>query len=274
MINVQGKEICGQNKYTVTYSNGSFFKCLNCATCHSGYGLYPLCGTPITYPANNIHCKPCPNGTFSDRLDSAPCHSCQDCGEHEIIAAPCTKDSDRKCNGTCEKGYFFAKKAPHDCQQCSYCCFDGKDDEQPECIKQGLNATGRHCSGRLDKQCAPPSTTAVTTTVTHLQPVTHPSSQHQNKTLTHLPPTAHPSNQHQNTTSSGLDNVITPTHLSSKNYTAAIALSVLSGLLLAALVICAIAYQRKSRVWRQKRKESNPTSIQINYEADDRGPSK
>ena len=254
MIYVQSKEICGKNQYTVTYSNGSFSRCLDCATCHAGYGLYPLCGTPIAYPPNNIHCKPCPNGTFSDTSDSAPCHSCQDCGEHEIIAAPCTKESDRKCSGTCEKGYFFAKKAPHDCQQCSYCCFDGKDDEQPECIKQGLNATGRHCSGRLDKQCAPPSTTAVTTTETHSQPVTHQSS------------------QHQNTTSSGLDNVITPTHPSSKHHTSTIVLGVLCGLFLAAVL--AILYKRKSCACRRKKTENNQSSFQINVEADNRDPCK
>ncbi|KAL9971607.1 hypothetical protein ACROYT_G017791 [Oculina patagonica] len=256
-VSVQCQAICKADQFTIVTSNDSFLRCLNCATCHPGRGLNPTCGSRITHPPH-IECEDCPSGTFSDKYDSAPCHSCQHCAEHEKLTATCTSTSDRICNGTCEKGYFFAN--PHNnCEQCSYCCFDGRDQEQPECIKQGLNATGRHCSGRLDKQCGPPPTTVVTTKRT---------------TVTHLPPTTHqiPST---NTTTPALANVISsPTHPPTKHhyYTATIVLSVLGGLLLAALVVGAIIHQRKSQIWRRKRTNGtgNPPSIQI--DAGDRSP--
>ena len=108
-------------------------------------------------------------GTFSAKLDSFSCKNCQQCAPHEIVSANCTKVSDTSCNKTCAKGYFFAEVS-HSCQQCSYCCFDKKDEPQPECIKHGFNATGQYCSIRLDKTCAPvPPTTRTTlpTIVTH-----------------------------------------------------------------------------------------------------------
>ena len=135
-------------------NNGSFLYCLNCGTCHRGRGLDPPCGRSIPHPPI-VECKVCPSGTFSAELDSAPCHSCQHCAKHELIAAPCTNGSDRICNGTCEKGYFYSKKdSTHSCQTCSYCCFDGKDEEVSECANQGLNASKQHCRPRPDKDCS------------------------------------------------------------------------------------------------------------------------
>lgn len=210
---------------------------MNCETCHPGYGLYPACGQSVTHPASNIDCKRCPNETFSDEYDSAPCHSCQQCAKLEIVTAPCTRNSDRICNGTCTKGYFFAKKALHTCQQCSYCCFDGKDEEQPECIKQGLNASGRHCSARQDKQCGPSSTatlpsstekvTTQGTSLTHLPTTTHSPA------LTKLTiSTPHPTNHHVSNPA-----VIVP--------------SILSGVFFGVLVVAVMfyMYKRKKQTW-------------------------
>ena len=213
-----------------------------------------MCGQSVTYPPSNIGCKRCPNETFSDELDSGPCHRCQQCAELEIVAAPCTITSDRICNGTCEKGYFYAKKVPHTCQQCSYCCFDGKDEEQPECIKQGLNATGRHCSVRLDKQCGSlPSSTATVTTqgtsVTHLLSTTHSPA------LTKLTPS--PTNYH----------IANP---------AIIVPSILSGLFFAILLVAAIVcmYKRKKQIWRQNRTKTTVPGIVRNAVAIGRSPGK
>ena len=118
--------------------------------------MSPVCGSEIS-PTQKIECKPCPPGKFSNTYDSAPCQSCHECVTHEVVASNCTRLSDRKCSGTCRKGYYFVKKAPHihSCQQCSYCCFDGKDVIQEECVTQGLNATNRHCSQQKSKKCAP-----------------------------------------------------------------------------------------------------------------------
>lgn len=270
---MQCQKICVVNQYTIVNSTGSFLKCLNCATCHPGRGLYPICGSTITDPPDNIDCKSCPAETFSDQLDSAPCHSCQTCTDHEIVAAPCTNVSDRTCSGTCEKGYFFAIKAPHNCQQCSYCCFDGKDEKQPECIKQGLNATGRHCSARLDKQCGPKPTTAVTTPGTQ-RPTTHLSTHQQNNTTpnpttavktpgTQRLATTHLSIHQQNTTS-------LPVHHPTKhhNYTVTIiVLSVLSGLFLVALLL--VLFKRKSLICGRKRTETHSPDIEITGDTDE-----
>ena len=227
---MQSKVICGKEQYTVT--NGSSSYCLKCDTCHPGYGLYPVCGHSITYPPSNIGCKLCPNETYSAELDSAPCHSCQQCAKLEIVSAPCTTISNRICNRTCEKGYFFSKRVPHICQQCSYCCFDGKDEEQLECIKQGLNATGRHCSARLDKHCGPHLSSS-TTTQTHL-----PSLIHSPTLLKLTSSTPHPT-RHQ-----------------VGNRPAVIASSILSGLLLTVSILGFMCYKRKRQIWKLKGKRT------------------
>ena len=154
----QCQAICKKDHYTVV--NGSLEYCLKCATCHHGRGLYPPCGSRIPYPPNP-DCRDCPAGEFSDELDSAACHSCQKCAEHENVTAPCTSESNTICNGTCEAGYFYSEKdSTHSCKKCSYCCLDGRDEEIPECAKQGLKASKQHCHPRPDKDCSPGSPSA------------------------------------------------------------------------------------------------------------------
>ena len=268
---MQSRNICGKEQYTVT--NGSSSYCLNCDTCHPGYGLYPECGQTITYPPN-IACKRCPDEMFSDKLDSAPCYSCQQCAMHEIVAAPCTRSSDRICNGTCEKGYFFSKKVPRICQQCSYCCFDGKDEEQPECVKQGLNATGRHCRARLDKHCVPrlsSSTAAAVTTQAHLPSLTQSptslklTSQPSHSTspsttavtnketaVTHLPATHSP-----DLLAKSASSISHPTIPQVGNHPAIIVPSVFSGLVLVALIMFYLCKKKKQYVLKRKRTQNN-----------------
>ena len=50
------------------------------------------------------------------------------------------------------EGYFY-HNSTRDCQVCSYCCNDGKDEKQQECINHGLRIT--HCAPRQDKHCGP-----------------------------------------------------------------------------------------------------------------------
>ena len=131
--------------------------------CYPGFGLHPPCGKQLTSEEMlKISCEKCPSGTFSAKLDSSSCKNCQQCAPHEIASASCTRVSDTSCNKTCDKGYFFVEVS-HSCQQCSYCCFDKKDEPQPECIKHGFNATGQYCSIRLDKTCTPVHPTTRTT---------------------------------------------------------------------------------------------------------------
>lgn len=132
---------------------------MNCGKCHAGLGQKPTCGEHIRDPPKGIGCTPCVDGeTFSDEYNSAPCSSCHKCAEHEIVAANCTIKSDTKCSGMCIQGYYFSQKPRNDCQKCSYCCFDGKDEIQPDCVNQGLNASSQHCSPRVDRKCGPDPT--------------------------------------------------------------------------------------------------------------------
>ena len=141
------------------WPNGTFKECLNCAECHPGHGLYPhKCGDTVTFPVE-IECKKCESGkTFSDTYDTSSCKLCQLCAEHEVVTKKCTPSSDTKCNKTCNSGYFFSKLLQV-CQMCSYCCLDGKDEEQLQCINQGLKAVHRYCSPRPDRTCNPSTPT-------------------------------------------------------------------------------------------------------------------
>ncbi|XP_044176517.1 uncharacterized protein LOC114972098 isoform X1 [Acropora millepora] len=149
---------CGSGQMTVQWPNGTFKQCLHCAECQPGRGLYPAaekCGSIVKYPVKTHECKKCESGkTFSDTYDSSGCKVCHSCAEHEVVTQNCTLRSDTKCNKTCNSGYFFSEPQ-HVCKRCSYCCLDGKDEEQPQCINHGLKAANRFCSPRPDRTCAP-----------------------------------------------------------------------------------------------------------------------
>ena len=150
---------CKSGQLIVQWPNGTFKRCLHCEDCQPGLGLYPhKCGDTVTFPAI-IECKKCESGkTFSDTYDTSSCKLCHSCAEHEVVTKICTPSSDTKCNKTCNHGYFFSK-AQHVCKMCSYCCSDGKDEEQQQCINQGFKAVHQHCSPRPDRTCNPSTTT-------------------------------------------------------------------------------------------------------------------
>ena len=62
----------------------------------------------------------------------------------------------------------------HNCQECSACCSDGRDEKIKECVSQGIK--NKECSPRLDKTCAGPlagtATTTSTTTITTITDAT------------------------------------------------------------------------------------------------------
>lgn len=146
-----GKEkICDGNEYTIVNSTGSFVRCLRCDKCHPGFGLQPQCGsTLLEHP--NIGCHKCEVGTFSSEINSSPCFPCHQCAQYELIKTPCSSTSDTVCSGNCEKGYYKTTKAPHNCQKCSACCSDEKDEKIDDCVSQGLD---ERCSPRPDKDCS------------------------------------------------------------------------------------------------------------------------
>lgn len=158
--------ICGENEYAIINSTGNVQSCLSCDTCHKGFGLHPKCGSALQHPPMTA-CHACKTGTFSSAYDSSPCKACHQCAEHEIKKAECTNKNDTVCSGKCEKGYFMSETL-HNCQECSACCSDGKDEKIKECVSQGI--TNKECSPRLDKTCAGQlagtATTTSTTTIT------------------------------------------------------------------------------------------------------------
>ena len=178
---------CRSGQMTVQWPNGTFKECLHCEECHPGRGLYPhKCGDTVTFPVI-IHCKKCDSGkTFSDTYDTSSCKLCHSCAEHEVVTKKCTLSSDTKCNKTCNSGYFFSK-LQQVCQTCSHCCLDGKDEEQLQCIYQGLKEFNRYCSPRPDRTCNPStptglvvstvSTVSLSSSSKHLN---EPTSQQQN----------------------------------------------------------------------------------------------
>ena len=52
-------------------------------------------------------------------------------------------------------------KTVHNCQECSACCLDGKDEKIKECVSQGIK--NKECSSRPDKTCAGQRTTTADT---------------------------------------------------------------------------------------------------------------
>ena len=144
-----GKIICGKNQYTIVNSTGTVQSCLSCETCHRGRGLHPECGSTLLGRPTMIECRPCKPGTFSSEYDSSPCKGCHQCAEHEIKKAECTNKSDTVCSGKCEQG-FFMSKIVHNCQECSACCSDGKDEKVQECARLGID---KDCTPRPDKNC-------------------------------------------------------------------------------------------------------------------------
>ena len=164
--------ICGENEYAIINSTGNVQSCLSCDTCHKGFGLHPKCGSALQHPPMTA-CHACKTGTFSSAYDSSPCKACHQCAEHEIKKAECTNKNDTVCSGKCEKGYFMSETL-HNCQECSACCSDGKDEKIKECVSQGIK--NKECSPRLDKTCAGQlagtATTTSTTTITTITDAT------------------------------------------------------------------------------------------------------
>ena len=154
---INSLKICNTNHYTIVYSNGTFKRCLPCGNCHEGYGRYPQCGSTLVYPPMTAECRSCKAGTFSSQYDSSSCKACHQCAEHEIKERECTNKNDTACSGECEQGFFMSKTV-HNCQECSACCSDGKDEKIKECVSLGIK--NKECSPRPDKTCAgqPPTT--------------------------------------------------------------------------------------------------------------------
>lgn len=157
----ESSEICSGDEYTVTDADGKVLNCQSCAICREGYGLMdPKCGSTVQSAVENS-CERCPTGTFSTKNDSGPCIKCQVCDEHQIVLSYCNSTTDTNCDQSCNGSYYFARDVTQACHKCSYCCGDEKDEEQKDCVRQGLKESNQHCSHRVDKNCAPDLSTDI-----------------------------------------------------------------------------------------------------------------
>lgn len=65
------------------------------------------------------NCQPCPNGTYSDRINSTRCYQCEICrGRHNIPTKPCSSTTNSICN--CKPGYYFQYSVLY-CSKCRTC---------------------------------------------------------------------------------------------------------------------------------------------------------
>ena len=186
------------------------------------------------------------------------------------MAANCTRSSDTKCNGTCIQGYYYTKKPRHDCLRCAYCCFDGKDEIQQECVNQGLNTVKQHCSHRMDKICGPDPTTMIipeteppahTPANTLVNHHSHPTNQGPNPTTMIIPETQPPAQTPANTLANHHSH---PTNQGHGKVTVIVS-SVAVGLLFAVIVVGVMRKMRK--IQRRKRSTQLPTSVAMNVNA-------
>ena len=149
--------------YSVHEGNEKFVRCLPCRNCSKGKGLEPECGRRIREDAV-IKCKRCiKRKTYSDKIGTESCKSCDDCG-NRLVLRNCTRKYKQICAKTiCRRGYYF-DGATSSCQTCSRCC------EQKEDLKYNVKA--RECAHMPDNlnckvmhySCSPKTSQAITTT--------------------------------------------------------------------------------------------------------------
>ncbi|XP_068681672.1 uncharacterized protein [Montipora foliosa] len=65
------------------------------------------------------NCQPCPNGTYSDRINSTRCYQCDICrGRHNIPTKPCSSTTNSICS--CKPGHYFQDSVLY-CSKCRTC---------------------------------------------------------------------------------------------------------------------------------------------------------
>ncbi|EDO40502.1 predicted protein [Nematostella vectensis] len=199
--------------------HGKIVACQACPQCTPGEESSLMCGTRIESGTLSV-CRPCKEGTYSDRFDAIPCKPCTRCSTGRIILRNCTSTENAKC-GKCMSGYYELPVVA-DCRKCVQCCHDGKDKETPGCAVVGL-CMERHegCPETTPRTPNVPSTSPEPTTrrststestssqstpspassVTQLLDVTRSKTGHDTSSVTTLPvsqtPTSDPTTQLQ-----------------------------------------------------------------------------
>ena len=143
--------------------------CHDCPVCPAGKAPSHRCGEKISpEDLKNLHCSDCaPGKTYSSTEDTSPCHECfETCPKDQVVIQNCSLTADMKCDVVkCDQG-FYHDNSTGDCQECSWCCGDGRDDQKAECTERGMPKE-RSCSVHQTFRCHPdtpkPPTVAPTT---------------------------------------------------------------------------------------------------------------
>ena len=138
--------------------------CHDCPVCPAGKAPSHRCGEKISpEDLKNLHCSDCaPGKTYSSTEDTSPCHECfETCPKDQVVIQNCSLTADMKCGVVkCDQG-FYHDNSTSDCQECSWCCGDGRDDKKAECTERGMPKE-RSCSVHQKFRCLPSSTTKPT----------------------------------------------------------------------------------------------------------------
>lgn len=153
---------CLWNQHTIFHAKG--VACRDCPTCPEGLGLNPQCGSRVR--ANeDVECTPCEEGIgYSDTYDISSCKPCTICDPNEETIHRCTPTTNAVC-GKCNAGFYRAVTG--DCQPCSWCCTDSRNDERErECMEQSGLPANQVCRYDINTiKCAP--NTSYTTATAH-----------------------------------------------------------------------------------------------------------
>ena len=129
------KPKCQNNQYVVPGSKGGW-RCENCVVCPPGTSPFAACGS-VVENTEQVACKPCIKGTFSDNYATSQCEPCTRCsfGQQEVL--PCNLTNDRVCSD-CDKGFYRDVNSTLECKPCSACCNSDKDVRIEKCAEQKM----------------------------------------------------------------------------------------------------------------------------------------
>ncbi|PFX19991.1 Tumor necrosis factor receptor superfamily member 19 [Stylophora pistillata] len=134
---------CSICKYgEITYRSnqaGQKDKCGPCIDCPDGMEPSIACGSVAEY-GTLLDCVACREGTYSDTYGKEQCKPCALCSAGRTVTRNCSTTLNSDC-GSCKHGYYEKEVVEgliYDCEPCSDCCWDNKDEFEEQCKAQGL----------------------------------------------------------------------------------------------------------------------------------------
>lgn len=149
---------CSICKYgEITYRSnqaGQKDKCGPCIDCPDGMEPSIACGSVAEY-GTLLDCVACREGTYSDTYGKEQCKPCSLCSAGRTVTRNCSTTLNSDC-GSCKHGYYEKEVVEgliYDCEPCSDCCWDNKDEFEEQCKAQGLPRHQRCKLRNADSGC-------------------------------------------------------------------------------------------------------------------------